>query len=201
MLLLARCQGGDNSKVLPGSTVELSQPGNLPNFENVLAASAPIEADDEPGDSSPSKDPPSPPDIGCTVPPVFKPSDPKRGRGVIFDMEDYCRDAVSLYKRITGQERLRKATTPFVPEGSLPAADDAVRGDLYENACRVLMKALWLARSARPDIQKPICDLATHIKVWSRNDDKRLYRLIAYLEHSVDFHLIGQIQDLSLIHI
>jgi hypothetical protein len=110
-------------------------------------------------------------------------------------MEDYCNDAVNLYKRVANVEKLRDAKTPFCPDGSLPAADDDVRGELAGNACRVLMKALWLARLARPDSQKPICDLATHLQSWSRNDDKRLYRLICYLNSSVKYRLLGQIQD------
>ena len=102
--------GGDSPKVLDGSsTVELSST-DIAQTQGSLAASAQVEADNEPGDSTPSKAPAAPPDVGCTVPPVFKPSDSKRGRGIIFDMEDYCRDAVALYKRITGFESLRKAT-------------------------------------------------------------------------------------------
>ena len=50
--------------------------------------------------------------------------------------------------------------------------------------CKILMKALWLGRLARPDIVKPINDLATKVQSWSRADDKRVLRLNSV--HSFD---------------
>eukprot|EP00973_Karenia_brevis_P075191 10445029-Karenia_brevis.AAC.1 len=40
------------------------------------------------------------------------------------------------------------------------------------------MKALWLARLARPDIAKAINDLFCKITKWTRNDDKRMLILL-----------------------
>ena len=51
------------------------------------------------------------------------------------------------------------------------------------------MKALWLARLARPDIFKSINDLATKVQKWTRVHDKKLLRLIQYLQHSLDYRL------------
>ena len=101
---------------------------------------------------------------------------------MISDMVDYVRQAVDLYKELAGLSKLRKASTPFCPEGSLTLADEEAQGQLAGSACRILMKNLWVARLARPDLQKPITDLATHLNCWSVNDDKRLYRLACYME-------------------
>ena len=57
------------------------------------------------------------------------------------------------------------------------------------------MKALWLGRLARPDIVKPIGDLATHVQKWSRNHDKQLHRLICYIDSSKTHRLVGTIRD------
>ena len=57
------------------------------------------------------------------------------------------------------------------------------------------MKNLWLGRLSRPDIQKPIGDLASHLTTWSRNDDKRVYRLICYLNSTKDHRLVGKVGD------
>ena len=57
-------------------------------------------------------------------------------------------------------------------------ADEGARGELAPNACKILMKALWLGRLARPDIVKPINDLATKVQAWTKADDKKLLRLI-----------------------
>ena len=57
------------------------------------------------------------------------------------------------------------------------------------------MKALWLGRLSRPDIIKPINDLATKVQSWSRGDDKRLLRLIQYIDSTPQYRLVGTIQD------
>ena len=71
---------------------------------------------------------------------------------LVFDMEDYGVQAVQLYSSYTGVTTFKNATTPFCPDGSLLAVDDNSRGELAGVACSVLMKCLWLARLARPDL-------------------------------------------------
>ena len=110
-------------------------------------------------------------------------------------MRDYARDAVALYMKVSGLAKLRRACTPFVPEGSISHADSCDPGEVAPKACSVLMKALWLARLARPDIQKPIGDLATNVQCWSRAEDKKLYRLICYLNTTAHYRLVGRVND------
>ena len=57
------------------------------------------------------------------------------------------------------------------------------------------MKALWVARLARPDLIKPITALARHVQSWTRNCDKQLYRLICYMHSTPDLKLTGHIND------
>ena len=95
-------------------------------------------------------------------------------------MVDYAQQTVDLYLSIKGHQKLKHAPTPSCPEGSLVPSDDDVKGELAANACKILMKALWLGRLARPDIVKPIGDLATHVQKWSRSHDKQLHRLMNY---------------------
>jgi hypothetical protein len=110
-------------------------------------------------------------------------------------MEDYVEDAVALYKRVAGVDKLKHASTPFCPDGSLSFADEETKGELSANACQLLMKGLWLARLARPDQQKAIANMATKVNSWSRNDDKRLYRFYCYMNSSKHFKLIGRVGD------
>ena len=77
--------------------------------------------------------------------------------------------------------KLKEAATPFVAEGSLLVSDWDSRGQLAESASRVLMKSLWLARLARPDVMKRLSDLICRVTCWSAADDKRLYHLMCYL--------------------
>ena len=57
------------------------------------------------------------------------------------------------------------------------------------------MKCLWLGRLARPDIVKPIGDLATKVQKWSKNCDKGLYRLLCYIHSSLGHRLLRVVGD------
>jgi len=117
------------------------------------------------------------------------------GVDLAFAMGDYCQDAVNMYSAVTGVTKFKNVPTPFVPEGSLPIDDEDTQGELANSACALLMKSLWLGRLSRPDVQKPIGDLATHVQCWSKNDDRRLFRLICYINSTKDFRLVGAVHD------
>ena len=110
-------------------------------------------------------------------------------------MLDYAHQTVDLYKSITNTNTIKQAATPFVPDGSISIEDEDAKGELAPNACKILMKALWLGRLSRPDIIKPINDLATKVQSWSRGDDMRLLRLIQYIHTTPHYRLAGTIQD------
>jgi hypothetical protein len=109
-------------------------------------------------------------------------------KALAFDMLDYAHQTADLYKSITNTNSLKHAATPFVPDGSVSVDDEEAKGELApNNACRILMRALWLGRLSRPDLLKPINDLATKVQSWSTGDDKRLLRLIQYTNTSGSF--------------
>eukprot|EP00973_Karenia_brevis_P031471 4341521-Karenia_brevis.AAC.1 len=114
---------------------------------------------------------------------------------MLFDMRDYCDDCLKLYTDLTGVDKYKHATTPFLSDSLISADDDKVKGELGVHACRCLMKALWLGRLARPDICKAINDLTTKVQNWSRNDDKKLFRIFCYLHSSRDYLLAGHVGD------
>ena len=89
---------------------------------------------------------------------------------------------------------MKYAPTPFCSDGVLIESDDEERVELAANACKVLMKC-WLGRLARPDVIKPIIDLATQVQKWSINCDKRLYRLLCYLHSSINHRLVSRVAD------
>ena len=93
-------------------------------------------------------------------------------------MSDYVRQAVEHYKGKAGISELKRAATPYCPPGSLLPSDDDVRGELVSESCSILMKDLWAARLARPDLARGVCRLASRITKWSKNDDKKVKRLM-----------------------
>jgi hypothetical protein len=115
--------------------------------------------------------------------------------GIAFAMTDYVKSACELYESLPGAKALKAAPTPFVPDGGLLPDDDNVKGELSDNACKMLMKCLWVARLARPDLLRPITVLATKIQAWTVNCDKQLYRLMCYMSSSSEYKLVGQVLD------
>ena len=113
---------------------------------------------------------------------------------IAFDMEDFILQSCEAYTSLTGKT-LKEANSPYVADGSLVETDWDTKGQLEGSASKVLMKLLWLARLARPDLMKGICDLTRRVTCWSRADDKRLYRLVCYLWSTKTHKLFGQIAD------
>jgi hypothetical protein len=116
-------------------------------------------------------------------------------RALAFNVQEYAQSSVDLYLSLPGSKPLRKASTPFLPEGALLASDDDSKGELAPVACKILMKLLWLARLSRPDLIKPIGDLARDVQKWSVNNDKALYRLVCYVQSTLEYRLTGTVND------
>ena len=75
-----------------------------------------------------------------------------------FDMQDFILQSCEAYTSLTGQN-LKEAVSRYVADGSWCETDCSSQGQLEGSASKVLMKLPWLARLARPDLMKGICDL------------------------------------------
>ena len=117
------------------------------------------------------------------------------GRKVWFDLSVYAKQTIEHYLNVTKSDKVKPASTPFLPDGSITEAEEEAKGELASSACSCLMKALWLARLGRPDLLRPITYLATKIQKWSKGDDKRLARIMGYLQQTVHYQLTGYCND------
>ena len=99
-------------------------------------------------------------------------------------MTKFIDNCCELYETLS-KRKLKPAASPYVND----------KGSLSAEASRVLMKVLWCARLARPDLNKAISDLTRRLTCWSVADDKRLHRLMNYLYGSRKFTLKGYIGD------
>ena len=72
----------------------------------------------------------------------------ERGASMKLDMSDFAANASTAYEELSGCV-LKKTTTPYLPEGSLVDSDFTVRGEMAQDASKVLMKILRSARLAR----------------------------------------------------
>ena len=109
-------------------------------------------------------------------------------------MTEFINNCCELYETLS-KRKLKPAASPYVNDGSLTDSDWDVKGSLSAEASRILMKVLWCARLARPDLNKAISDLTRRLTCWSVADDKRLHRLMSYLYGSRKFTLKGYIRD------
>ena len=113
-----------------------------------------------------------------------------------LDMVDYCRDAVSLYLDVAGPHTtLRKVSTPYVSEGILNQQDYEITGEIAIKASSVLMKLLWVCRLCRPDLAFCISMLAGQVSKWNRNCDKQLFRLVSYLNSTLNLCMHIRVRD------
>ena len=116
-----------------------------------------------------------------------------------FDMVAYTQQLVDFYCEITGvdKQKLRKVPSPAFPESQATDQELETTGDLHGTASRVLTRALWLSRLARPDISFIITRLASKVSRWDKFDDRQPLRCISYLHHSSHVTLKGSVSQVD----
>ena len=73
--------------------------------------------------------------------------------------------------------------------------DNSGEGQLAGIAARVLMKILYAARLARFDLLRAVQHLACCITRWTSDCDKRLHRLVCYINSSKHLRMTGWVGD------
>lgn len=113
-----------------------------------------------------------------------------------FDMRAYAKDIVQEYATLTGTTVFRKSSAPFLAKVAeqLDELEEA-EGQLASSASSILMKLMWIARLARPDVLRATTWLATKIHSWGRACDSHLHRVMCYLYHTQNDLLTGWIAD------
>ena len=96
---------------------------------------------------------------------------------------------------VRGRVRTRKAAKPKVHRVAFDPTDESEQGQLQPIAARVLMKVLYAARVCRFALLRPVCVLAQRITCWDAECDRRLHRLISYINASLGKRLVGYIGD------
>ena len=86
---------------------------------------------------------------------------------------------------LKGKASKSKKKAKLIPE------DNGDRGKLWSIAARVLMKLLYCARMARYDLLRPVCHLACHVSKWTSECDRRLHKLVCYVNCTLHLRMIG----------
>jgi hypothetical protein len=136
-----------------------------------------------------------------------------------YGMEDFLRSFVKLYRELFPKApAFRDVSTPCWPEdhndaeaakvvnegGDVTAiGGDVTANDIYDEiaaseptskqfnieAARVIMKIMYAARMARPDLIRTISSVARFLTKWNEQTDKRLQRLMSYIHHSYSYRM------------
>ena len=114
-----------------------------------------------------------------------------------FDMRSYAEQLVEFYCESAGvsPDKLRRVPSPAIPENQATDSELESEGELHSSASRVLMRALWLSRLARPDISFIVTRLASRVSKWTKFEDRQLFRLMPYLRHSAHLTLQGTVSQ------
>ena len=114
---------------------------------------------------------------------------------VTYDMEEFANQCVTSYLQMTNSEKdcLRSVQSPFV---ECPPEEELMdTGYLQPISSSILMKVLYMARVARYDLLKAVSYLASRITKWTRACDRKLHRLISYINTSRNYVLEGYVGD------
>ena len=106
-------------------------------------------------------------------------------------------NALSFTARCPGKQRsqLRKVATPSVDDHQIPPEDFEAPGQLAGDAAKIVMKMLYGGRLVRYDLLWPICSIAREVSRWTKACDKRLERLLSYLNRTLGHSLEGFVGD------
>jgi hypothetical protein len=131
-------------------------------------------------------------------------------RYIEYDMEDFFKSCTERYLELAPKgTKLRKVETPFIDESVFDpgdfgapageARDKALKekeqctGVLSSIASKVLMKVLYGARMCRYDLLRPVCALASKVTKWDKTCDRKLHKLICYINSTLDMRMIGKV--------
>ena len=112
-------------------------------------------------------------------------------------MHEFLLDAVARFKEESGAKTLPGARTPYFPKNFSPKGGEDP-GDFAKSCSSHLMKLLFAARLARPDILVAINRLASKVTSWNLSHDKALRRLMQHDQHPADLECVSQLSSEDL---
>ena len=93
------------------------------------------------------------------------------------------------------KKTLKKFATPCIDDHMFSPEELVEQGELPEVAAKNVLKALYLARLARPDILWTVNVLAREVTRWNVACDKRLHRLMCYVFRTKDHEMVSFVGD------
>ena len=100
------------------------------------------------------------------------------------DMEVHAKKCVERYCELANKttQQLYKVSTPCIDDHHFKEEELKSEGKLSKVCSQIVLKCLYLARIGRPDIPWSVNKRARSITKWTKACDKRLNRLISYIQ-------------------
>lgn len=147
----------------------------------------PLQTKPTPKTKAKAKATPAPP----TTPTQLNATTHPRIKSWPYVMTGHAIQSVERYLELTKQPEsiLKRVPTPCLDDHQLTAEDMIAPGKVAATAARIVLKSLYLARLARPEIYWTVNALAREVTKWTVACDKRLYRLICWIHFQRDWTL------------
>ena len=106
-----------------------------------------------------------------------------------YEMCGHARQCVDRYLELSGKTEKDPKTvaTPCMDDHQFDPQEFITKGHLSHVASRIVLKCLYLARAGRPDLLWTVNYLARKVTKWNATCDRRLLRLISYINTTQDW--------------
>ena len=104
-------------------------------------------------------------------------------------MDGHVKKCVERYCELANKttQQLYKVFTPCIDDHHFKEEELKSVGELSKVCSQIVLKCLYLARIGRPDNLWSVNKLARSMTKWTKACDKRLSRLISYIQHTCDY--------------
>ena len=112
-------------------------------------------------------------------------------------MRGHQDQSVQRYCDLTGVDRAtpNEVSTPCMDDHQFNASDFEIQGKIKPHDSKIVLKWLYGARVNRMDLYWTVNALARNVTKWTVADDKRLHKLMCYIEHTKDWVLKTHVGD------
>ena len=101
-----------------------------------------------------------------------------------YDMEGHAKKCLKRYCELANKRTLQlyRVSTPCIDDHHFKEEELKSVGELSKVCSQIVLKCFFLARIGRPDILWSVNKFARSITKWTKACDKRLSRLISYIQ-------------------
>ena len=102
------------------------------------------------------------------------------------------------YLELSGlpKSSIKKDATPCIDDHMISPEDFDTKGHVASEASKIVVKALYCSRLARLGLLWTVNALAREVTKWIVACDKRLQRLMSYMDSTKDFVMTSHVGDL-----